>query len=148
MADRIGVMRNGRMAQTGTPREIFDMPADRFVAEFMGVANLWEGIVRADGATVDISSLSATIALPRAVPPGPVTVGVRAERLRFGTIPGENVLHGRLARGIYSGETVTHRLLAAGGGTIEIVEPAHAAERMDGAASVSFPASACLVFPT
>ena len=40
MADRIGVMRDGRMAQVGTPAELYEQPADRFVAEFLGAANI------------------------------------------------------------------------------------------------------------
>ncbi len=147
MADRIGVMRDGRLAQTGTPREIFEAPADRFVAAFMGVANLWDGVVRADGVTVDIPALSAAIALPRPVPPGPAAFGVRPERLRFGAVPGENVLRGVVASATYAGETLTHRTIAPGGGAIEIVEPAHLARSREGEVAVSFPISAGLVFP-
>ena len=82
MADRIGVMRAGRMVQVGSPREIFETPANRFVAEFMGVANLWNGVVHADGLTMDLSE-TGTIRLATAVPPGAaVRLGVRAERMR------------------------------------------------------------------
>ena len=43
MSDRVGVMSHGRLEQVGTPREIYDTPATRFVAEFVGAANLLEG---------------------------------------------------------------------------------------------------------
>jgi putative spermidine/putrescine transport system ATP-binding protein len=43
MSDRVGVMNHGRLEQVGTPREIYDTPATRFVAEFVGAANLLEG---------------------------------------------------------------------------------------------------------
>jgi putative spermidine/putrescine transport system ATP-binding protein len=43
MSDRVGVMNHGRLEQVGTPREIYDAPATRFVAEFVGAANLLEG---------------------------------------------------------------------------------------------------------
>ena len=43
MSDRIGVMNKGRLEQIGAPREIYDTPATRFVAEFVGAANLLEG---------------------------------------------------------------------------------------------------------
>ncbi len=43
MSDRVGVMNRGRLEQVGTPREIYDSPATRFVAEFVGAANLLEG---------------------------------------------------------------------------------------------------------
>ncbi len=43
MSDRVGVMNRGRLEQVGTPREIYESPATRFVAEFVGAANLLEG---------------------------------------------------------------------------------------------------------
>ena len=146
MADRIGVMRDGRMAQIGTPREVFDAPADRFVAEFMGVANLWTGTVQPGGQTMDIPSLGVTIQLPRPMPPGPATAAVRAERLRFGVHPGENTLRGHLIRGVYGGETIAHTV-RIGAVTVRVVEPAHGPDRAEGEISLSFPPSACLVFP-
>jgi len=43
MSDRVGVMNRGRLEQVGAPREVYDAPATRFVAEFVGAANLLEG---------------------------------------------------------------------------------------------------------
>lgn len=43
MSDRVGVMNKGRLEQVGTPREVYESPATRFVAEFVGAANLFEG---------------------------------------------------------------------------------------------------------
>ena len=40
MSDRIAVMRGGRILQIGTPEEIYDRPAARFVADFIGETNL------------------------------------------------------------------------------------------------------------
>ena len=42
MSDRIGIMRNGRLVQVGTPHEIYNQPVDKFVAEFMGEVNTLE----------------------------------------------------------------------------------------------------------
>ena len=51
MSDRIGVMSGGRLEQVGTPLEIYERPATRFVAGFIGDANLMEAVVEAvDGA--------------------------------------------------------------------------------------------------
>lgn len=41
MSDRIGVMDQGRILQVGTPTEIYEQPASRFVADFIGEANIW-----------------------------------------------------------------------------------------------------------
>ena len=51
LGDRIVVMRHGAIAQIGTPREIYFEPASRFVAEFVGAANIVEGVA-ADGSIV------------------------------------------------------------------------------------------------
>jgi len=53
MSDRVAVMSKGVIQQTGTPREVYERPSNRFVAEFMGHSNFYEGTVRrrdADGA--------------------------------------------------------------------------------------------------
>ncbi|WP_232696800.1 ABC transporter ATP-binding protein [Brevibacillus daliensis] len=46
MSDRIMVMQSGEVQQIGTPHEIYNKPANRFVASFIGETNIWEGIVR------------------------------------------------------------------------------------------------------
>ncbi len=45
MSDRIGVFNRGRLEQVGTPQQIYDTPATRFVAQFVGAANVLEGAV-------------------------------------------------------------------------------------------------------
>jgi spermidine/putrescine transport system ATP-binding protein len=47
MSDRIILMARGRIVQSGTPREMFEKPASRFAAGFMGVENMLEGVVEA-----------------------------------------------------------------------------------------------------
>jgi len=50
LSDRIGVMQEGRIVQVGTSEEIYNRPSTRFVAEFMGRANVIDGMARLDGA--------------------------------------------------------------------------------------------------
>jgi spermidine/putrescine transport system ATP-binding protein len=53
MSDRIAVMNVGRIEQLGTPTDIFERPASRFVAQFMGMLNVWDGKIGAiDGELV------------------------------------------------------------------------------------------------
>jgi ABC-type Fe3+/spermidine/putrescine transport system ATPase subunit len=75
LSDRLAVMQAGRIAQVGTPLEIYDRPASAYVADFVGRSNLIEG--EAAGGAV---ALGPGVALPtdRA---GPVTVVVRPEHL-------------------------------------------------------------------
>ena len=46
MATRIAIMADGRVAQIGTPREVYDRPTGRFVADFVGETNCFRGVVR------------------------------------------------------------------------------------------------------
>jgi putrescine transport system ATP-binding protein len=146
MADRIGVMQAGRMVQVATPREIFDTPANRFVAAFMGVANLWDGVVRDDGLHFDIPSLGV-VRLATAAAPGPAVLGLRAERARIGAVPELNQLTGVMERTVFAGETVTHSIRLPNGGAAHITEPAHGAASPDGTVTLSFSPAACMVFP-
>jgi putrescine transport system ATP-binding protein len=147
MAHRIGVMREGRMAQIGTPREIYDKPANRFVAGFMGVGNLWNGVVGGDGTTMDVPAIGATVRLACAGLPGPAVLGVRSERIRVGAVPGMNQIAGELERTVYAGDMVTHAVRMPGGTIVLAAEPAHEATLPEGAVTLSFPAAACMVFP-
>jgi ABC-type Fe3+/spermidine/putrescine transport system ATPase subunit len=146
MADRIGVMRAGRMVQVGTPREVFETPANRFVAEFMGVGNLWEGRVTDDGLGMELPAIGM-VRLAVAAPPGPAVLGVRAERLRIGSVPGSNQLSGVAERTVYAGDTVTHSVRLPGDVRALITEPAHGAACPEGTVTISFPPDAVMIFP-
>src|SRR5918994_1124853 len=66
VSDRIIVMSNARIAQSGTPRELYEAPADLFVADFIGDANILDATIleeRGDRALVRLGTL--TIELPR-----------------------------------------------------------------------------------
>jgi ABC-type Fe3+/spermidine/putrescine transport system ATPase subunit len=146
MADRIGVMRAGRMAQVGTPREVFEVPASRFVAEFMGVGNLWDGVVRDGGMTMDLPGIGE-VRLAAPASPGPAVLGVRAERILIGAIPDMNQMNGALEGTVYSGDTVTHSVRLGTITKCQVTEPAHGAASREGEVTLSFPPSACMVFP-
>ncbi len=66
LADRIGVMQMGRLLEIGTPEELYRHPATRFVARFLGAANMFLGEVSAQGL-----QLGATTVAPRRVAPRP-----------------------------------------------------------------------------
>jgi len=101
MSDRIAVMSKGRLEQVGAPREIYERPATRFAAEFIGTANLFDGT--AEGASVRTDDgLSLAIADPRS---GRVTVVVRPEKLRLGA--GKNAVDATVSEVLYAGATST-----------------------------------------
>src|SRR5690606_38608532 len=64
LASRIGVMNHGTIAQVGTPTEIYEFPANRFVADFIGSVNMFEGRLvedEPDYVRVESPELGATI---------------------------------------------------------------------------------------
>lgn len=89
MSDRVLLMKSGRIAQEGPPTELFDRPNSAFVARFMGVENIFEGVVRdvtLPYVTVEISGRSVTGRWCGKSKPSVgsrVVAGVRAERLRL-----------------------------------------------------------------
>jgi putative spermidine/putrescine transport system ATP-binding protein len=91
LADRIAVLREGRLVQVGTPQDIYDRPADGFVAGFVGRANLLDGEVAGPDA-VD-TPLGRMAVLPQPRPAGTrVRLLLRPERIVPCALPGgENV---------------------------------------------------------
>jgi len=82
MADRIAIMRDGRLEQTGSPAEVYQWPASRFVASFLGAANFFQGRVdQLTGGSARVAADGgATLTLPVARPLGSaVTVALRPE---------------------------------------------------------------------
>jgi ABC-type Fe3+/spermidine/putrescine transport system ATPase subunit len=146
MADRIGVMRDGRMVQVGTPAEVYERPASRFVAEFLGAANTLRGVA-SDG-RIDLPGLGSVVAL-RATP-GPVLLALRPERLRLGE-GGPNRLAGTLTRSVYAGETMTHTVRLADGSDIRVAQSLHdgllGAPEPGTAVVVSWSPEACILLP-
>jgi iron(III) transport system ATP-binding protein len=89
LGDRIGVMRDGKLLQMGSADEIYNRPADLFVANFTGASNLLAGRVLArDGefGTVEASGHTLMAWLPASVQAGEaVKIAVRPENVRLGT---------------------------------------------------------------
>jgi ABC-type Fe3+/spermidine/putrescine transport system ATPase subunit len=130
----------------GTPREIYSHPASRFVAEFMGVGNLWDGVVPDDGRSMQLPDIG-TVRLAATAAPGAAVYGIRAERIKIGAIPGSNQMTGVLERTIYAGEIVTHRIRVGSSTIVHVTEPAHATVARDGEVTLSFSPHAGMVFP-
>lgn len=113
MSDRIAVMDAGRILQVGTPREIYNHPLERFVADFIGSTNfLSADVIAAESGRARIrlsSGNEISTELPEGMTPqGSVTAAVRPEHSRVLANPGENGdLQGVLENIVYLG-TDTH----------------------------------------
>jgi ABC-type Fe3+/spermidine/putrescine transport system ATPase subunit len=117
MADRIAVLDRGRIAQLGSPRDLYDRPENRFTARFLGQMNFLEGRLGPDGLTVD------GVGLIRGVRPagaahasGPACAAFRPERVEIDG-EGANTLDGRVEEIAYHGnsQSLLVRLDGAGG---------------------------------
>ncbi len=81
MSDRVALMQGGRIAQLGSAEDLYERPASRFVAEFIGESNLLEGRVEsADGGAVFVHGASVRVRVAHAPRTGqPYTLMVRPE---------------------------------------------------------------------
>jgi spermidine/putrescine transport system ATP-binding protein len=129
MSDRLAVMSAGKILQIGSPRDIYDRPSERFVADFIGETNFLtaefvgfaDDVSAANGrATVKLASgTELSAALPEGFKPsGRVSVVVRPEHARITKDGG--ALGGTLENIVYFG-TDTHFHIRADGGTEFIV---------------------------
>jgi ABC-type Fe3+/spermidine/putrescine transport system ATPase subunit len=113
ISDRIAVMESGRLAQVGTPAELYESPNSRFVARFIGHANLLEGAVlrrSADGCLFECGGVQLTVrtaALPAAFD-GNIAVALRFERIGLsdGPLPDSNACLGNVIDAAYLGSVV------------------------------------------
>jgi putrescine transport system ATP-binding protein len=130
IADRVGVMEQGRIVQAASPREVYERPATRFVAEFLGHVNLIEGrIAGRDVAGWRVATpLSPT---PIAVAARPcqigegdaVTVAVRPERVTLapeGVLLGPNAFAGEIVDMAFLGATTSYRVRHGSGAIFRV----------------------------
>jgi len=122
MSDKIAVMHAGRVEQFATPQEVYDQPATRFVAEFIGATSFLKGTliertgdwVRGRLRKMSDLSLGADRGAPSGVqdwvPNAPVTVAIRSERVQVvkDSGPSENTFDARVAESAYEGARWLH----------------------------------------
>ena len=113
VSDRIIVMSNARIAQSGTPRELYEEPANLFVADFIGDANLLEAeIVEecGDRALARLGPLALDLPRRSAVR-GRVTLAIRPDAVVLHRIaPASDGLEARVAKASYLGKHVEYTL--------------------------------------
>jgi len=123
MADRIGVMHDGRLLQVGTPAEIYERPNSRFVAEFLGAANILSVVAQPDG--LRLPRLGVTIRAATPAASGPALLALRPERLRIGPAAAPNRLAGVVVERSYAGEALTHGVRLQDGTVLRVTQALH-----------------------
>ncbi|MDN3353610.1 ABC transporter ATP-binding protein [Actinomadura sp. DC4] len=116
LSDRIAVLNGGRLEQLGTPDEVYRRPATRFVAQFIGAANVLEGTVRED-AVLDAGGV--TFEAPGLVPGRDAVIAIRPERVRLahGDVAGAN---GTVAYRAFTGDAWQVEVRVTGGPTLTV----------------------------
>jgi spermidine/putrescine ABC transporter ATP-binding subunit len=130
LSDRIAVMHGGRIEQLGAPREIYERPASRFVAEFIGASTVLRGratgpdrVALADNVALRVLGLAGLRAGEA------IELAIRPERIRLTGGAGENVMDGRVVGVVYQGVQTELTVELEGGQRllVFVAEPAPAA---------------------
>jgi putrescine transport system ATP-binding protein len=129
MANRIAVMSKGRVQQVGSPEEVYEHPANRFVADFIGNVNIFEGRLSTDqhdrcAAVTGIGEIqvghgvSGTLNMP-------VGIAVRPEKIEISKVRpdvGLNLFTGKVKEIAYFGSYNTYIVVATDGTKVKITE--------------------------
>jgi len=133
MSDRIAVMRTGRIQQIGAPRQIYEYPNSRYVADFVGTANLLPGevVTKTDGiAQIRLTDTGTVVHVSAGTPVkqgDQVTAMVRPEKMRAtadrNTVSGEaNLLSGVVEDIAYLGDMSIYHVEVSGGPRIQVAQ--------------------------
>ncbi len=161
ISDQIIVMKRGRIEQQGDARTIYTRPANRFVAEFIGLANLLPGVVVAPAGADALFRVEVSLAGgPRAAlqacmpgggaPPGVrVLISIRPEDVEVGpagVTRGGNRLEGTVVSAVYMGNCVDYQV-DVGGTRIRVQAKPSALYREGDRVALALPAAACVCIP-
>jgi putrescine transport system ATP-binding protein len=132
LASRIGVMDHGEIVQAGTPSEIYEFPSSRFVADFVGSVNMFEGkLIEDEPEYVRIASpeLGATIYVSHGIsapPEASVWAAVRPEKIFMSTsAPAgtDNVVRGAVQDIAYLGDLSIYLVKLPTGKVVRVTQP-------------------------
>ncbi len=121
MATRIGLLHHGCLAQVGTPAELYERPASRYVAGFMGNDNVMPARAL-DSSHIEIDGIGPI----ETHVPAPTTafwVAIRPERLRLTDTPGRNAASGTVLTAAYFGDSADYAIRLDAGATLQLVQP-------------------------
>jgi iron(III) transport system ATP-binding protein len=115
MSNRVAVIRDGKIEQLGAPREVYEHPCSRFVADFIGTSNFIDGVVEAkEGGSYRVTTDDGVLTVPSAdefAVGARVVIAARPEHIEItpgANGAGPNVWNGRVAVRSFMGEVVDH----------------------------------------
>jgi iron(III) transport system ATP-binding protein len=151
----VAIMREGRIEQVGRPRDIYGRPRSRFVAEFLGSANLIDGVVdrRESGGAYSVATPQGAIRTSDGgsfATGAQVVVAIRSEDIRIepgGSEDGRpNHWLGTVRAQAFRGDTVDH-LVGVGAGELRVRAPATLAIQPGSRVTLEFAEAACVLLP-
>ena len=150
LGDRIGVMREGKLLQMAPPGEIYNRPADSFVANFTGASNVLLGKVlerQGERATIDLGQAGRIEAwTPQSLAAGDrARVALRAENIRLGESGPANSFTGRVVERRYQGMQTVYDV-EFGGQKLEVLELGTAARHQPGEVALTLPPDTCWAY--
>jgi len=125
MSDRIVVMNSGRIEQIGPAQEIYERPLTEFVAGFIGVSNIIEGVIESTTdahPTARIADGSVRVHTVDFVPGDRVRILVRPEKISISTAASTAALLGKIESTVYLGESTQWKISIGDGQVITVVE--------------------------
>ena len=150
-------MRAGRIVQTGTPQELYDQPNSRYVADFVGTSNFFDGVVK------EITGSTATIELAggrsyKSPSSGTISDGnaaclsVRPEQIRLHLSQTQERLEGRVLNRIFLGEHTEYLIRQESLGNITVLAPRQSDEGLSNLGTgdtvyLDWSADAALILP-
>jgi iron(III) transport system ATP-binding protein len=122
MSDRVAIMNHGKIVQEGTPRDVYQSPANEFVASFIGSTNLFRGRVTARDAAAGTVVIETGFGAVQAAAPDPsigddVMIAIRPEDIVLNPVDsasdaasGTNILTGAIEIDLFTGVSVEHHV--------------------------------------
>ncbi|WP_374432270.1 ABC transporter ATP-binding protein [Tabrizicola sp.] len=124
VSDRIIVMKNAEIAQEGTPHDLYDRPANAFIADFIGDANLVDVEVVRSGAETEIALQGRRLRLPLAsTTTGPAKMVLRPHHIRLSRDPGPERIPAEVTYAAWLGNSVQYTLSTDVGPIFAIAPP-------------------------
>jgi putrescine transport system ATP-binding protein len=132
LSSRIGVMNQGMIEQVGTPRDIYEFPNCKFVAEFIGSVNMFEGRLledEPDYVRIASSELESTIYVDHgisAASDATVWAAIRPEKIEISTVrplSQQNVAHGVVKEIAYMGDMSVYLVKLDSGKIMRVTQP-------------------------
>lgn len=133
LASRIGVMDRGRIVQIGTPTEIYEFPTTRFVADFIGSVNMFEGRLvedEPDFVRIQSDEMDGTIYVSHGISAAPgstVWAAIRPEKIELKREPpanqAENCVRGVVHEIAYMGDLSVYLVKIDSGKMVRVTMP-------------------------